>query len=177
MDNFLKEFLDKLAWPAVAGNVSWSFVSLILGGCSLEVIPRALSLLVFSIYPFAEWYRTEIRAKKKNSGSSVKSLGLYLDALLAILVVWFAIATQNGNFSSAYALIGFLGVVAIGHGLGAWPPAGKGQGNAKQALVCALGAGTLLVVRLGGYSWYDGIQVLVLLLVFGVWLSNRRLQV
>ena len=107
-ESFLQEFLNNIAWPAMAGNVAWSFFSVAIDpGCGGNTFPRLATLLVLAFYLSAEWYRTR--------RVGVTSLGLCFDLFLVICIVWFAIATQANKGAPGFALVLILISVGIGH--------------------------------------------------------------
>lgn len=167
-DNFLKNFLEKflkeVAWPAMAGNVAWSFATVsIEEGINLCTAPRLGVLFVLAIYLFAEWYRIEKTATTPTS--------LAYDLVFVICVIWFAIATQANKGMPELALVLILSGVGIGHIWGVWPPAGKNMGNilhGSVSLLAAMGLAASLCLAPSLSQWIALLALLVVLVVWGV---------
>ena len=167
MKSFLDEFLKNVAWPAVAGNVAWSFATVVIDqGINVDTAPRLGALLVLAIYLSAEWYRS------KEINTTVTSASL--DLLFVICIIWFAIATQANKGLPGAALLVILVGVGVGHLCGVWPPAGKGKGNIPHGCVSLLTAVVLGVAWFVNRSWPPWIALGALIVVLVVWALVRR---
>ncbi|MCA9467710.1 MAG: hypothetical protein KC643_20000 [Nitrospira sp.] len=167
MKNFLDEFLKNVAWPAVAGNVAWSFATLAIDhDKNVNTAPRLGVLFVLAIYLSAEWYRS----KEINNTIS----GLCLDLLFVICIVWFAIATQADKGLPGVALLIILVGVSVGHFFEVWPPAGKGKGNYPHATVSLLAACFLGGAWWMNCSWNWWFALVAIIIVLVVWACVRR---
>lgn len=166
MKKFLDDFLPNVAYPAVAGNVAWSFATLAIDhGINCETVPRLGVLLVLAIYFSAEWYRSK--------GIATTKAGQWLDLIFVICIVWFAIATQADNGLPGAALIIILVLVGFGHLFRFWPPNGAGKGNIPHGAT-SLVAGIILGVSwFLTASWNHWIELLAIVIVLGVWAHVR----
>jgi hypothetical protein len=168
MKNFLEDFLKNVAWPAVAGNVAWSFATLAIDhGINEDTFSRLGVLVVLAVYLSAEWYRS----KQINNATL---MGLWLDLLFVICIVWFAIATQANKGLPGVALLAILLVIGVGHLCGVWTPAGKGKGNIPHGLVSLLAACALGVAWWMNRAWVWWVALLALTIVLAVWTLMRR---
>ncbi|PTT87300.1 hypothetical protein DBR45_60480 [Pseudomonas sp. HMWF031] len=166
-ENFLRDFLKEIAWPAMAGNVAWSFFSVAIDpGCGGNTFPRLATLLALAFYLSAEWYRT------RRVGTT--SLGLFFDLFLVICIVWFAIATQANKGAPGFALVLILTAVGIGHLCSVWPPTGEGKGNIEFGRVNVLIAAVLSIALLISSSWQSWIIFLAMSTVLIAWWILRH---
>jgi hypothetical protein len=167
MKDFLDKFLKDVAYPAVAGNVAWSFATLAIKSDTHADIPARLGvLLVRAVYLSAEWYRS------LDARNTIR--GLRLDLLFVICIVWFAIATEADKGLPGFALLVILAVAGVGHLCGFWPPSEKGDGNIPHGWVCLVAA-----IVLGGAWWKNGtwnwwLALVAIMVVLVVWAFVRR---
>ncbi|WP_047528808.1 hypothetical protein [Pseudomonas sp. 11/12A] len=166
-ESFLQEFLNNIAWPAMAGNVAWSFFSVAIDpGCEGNTFPRLATLLALAFYLSAEWYRT------KKGGAT--SLGLCFDLFLVICIVWFAIAIQANKGAPGFALVLILTAVGIGHLCSVWPPIGEGKGNIEFGRVNILIAVVLSIALQVSSSWQSWIIFFAMSTVLVAWWILRH---
>lgn len=170
MKNFLNDFLQNVAWPAVAGNVAWSFATLAIDqGINAGTSSRLAVLLVLAVYLSAEWYRS-----KKVPTATATATGLWLDLIFVICLVWFAIATQADKGLPGTALLVILFTAGFGHICGVWPPTGKGKGNIPHgvvSLLAACGLGSAWCIA-GSWNWWNAFAAIFIVLV--VWTFVRH---
>lgn len=166
MKKFLDDFLPNVAYPAVAGNIAWSFATLAIDlGLNCETAPRLGVLLVLAIYFSAEWYRSK--------GIATTIEGQWLDLFFIICIIWFAIGTQANKGIPGAALIVILLSIGLGHLFKFWPPNGKGKGNSPHGAV-SLVAGIILGVSWClTNSWNHWLELLAIVIVLGVWACVR----
>lgn len=166
MKAFLDHFLKNVAYPAVAGNVAWSFATLAIDhGVNLDTVPRLGVLLALAIYFSAEWYRSKDITPTEWS--------IWLDLLFVICMVWLALATQADKGIPGAALILILVVVGVGHCCRMWPPTGKGKGNVPHGVVSLLAGAILGVLWIVTGSWNHWFALLATLVVLLVWARVR----
>lgn len=178
MNTFLDEFLRQLAWPAVAGNVAWSFATLTISpncdaraDCSKEdILSRLGVLLVLAVYLSAEWYFSK---DSKSKDSKNTPAGLWLDLLFVVCIVWFAIATQAGHGLPGVALLVILVVAGVGHICGVWPPAGSDMSHMLHGLVSLAAACSLGTVWWANGLWSWNVALIDIVIVLVHWACVR----
>jgi hypothetical protein len=167
MEAFLKSFLKDVAYPAVAGNLAWAFVTLAIdSGAKIDAIPRLGVLFVLTIYFSAEWYRSK--------EIEVKTVGLWLDLLFVLCMVWFAIGTQANKGSPGIALIIILLIIGLGHLLEVWLPVGRGKGNTPHGITSLVAAAVLGSAWYVDGSWNWALALVAICVVLAVWAIVRQ---
>ena len=166
--------MNNLAWPAVAGNVTWSFASLaIVHGINHDTAPRLAVLFVLAFYLAAEWYRSSNILPKNGTASTTS---LFLDFIFVICIIWFAIGTYENMGSPAVALLIILTGIGVGHLFGLWKPAGVGKGNKAHGWVSLAASATLGATWFVTGLWNTWIAFIAISIVLIVWAMYRRGQ-
>jgi len=129
-----------LVWPAIAGNVAWSFFSVAIGEqLSCSVVARLTTLLLIAIYLMAAW----VRDREAQS----KLAYFTLDGIFAIAIATAAIATGAAGTATSWtasgAVIAIFGVSALGHVFKVWDP--QRPSRQRNLLAAANGIGILIV--------------------------------
>jgi hypothetical protein len=122
------EFFQGLLWPAVAGNVLWSFGSLLLDPntkLSADAVgPRLLMLLLVGLYLSLEWLHNYRFLR-----SEVRALFWIFDGLHLVAISGVAIACSINHHCIWAAMVFFLSVTFLGHLLNAWRAPGRDTGS------------------------------------------------
>lgn len=116
--------MQSVIWPAVAGNIIWSFLSLLIdtdNGFDSYRISRLLILLLLSIYLILDWLNVE------RCHHELKKNYWIVDFLLAISIAFFALSVQ---YKDEYADVHWLDIsltvvyllVLFGHSMENWVP-------------------------------------------------------
>lgn len=167
----MKELFQNLLWPAVTGNVAWSFVSLLVTeDWSLSSVQaRLAALLLLTVYLCADWLRT--KGVSNVNRSYWFANGLHLGA-----IVVFAIAAQADRHWLAIPLAIVLLVTVVGHLTGAWEEKGSTNRPMRRALALCNALGLLVLCWVGvptlgqGLTWTLSLAMLVVLIP---WASFR----
>lgn len=112
-----RDLFFNLFWPAMAGNVAWSFFSLLVdNGWSGDesVRPRLVVLGLIAWYMAHEWSRNQER------NDDVYPTYWIFDAALLATTVMFALAAEAGHQRLELLLVVILVVIVAGHIIGAW---------------------------------------------------------
>lgn len=122
----MKKLFQNLIWPAVAGNVAWSFFTIAIyeSWTADGVIPRLLALLLLSVYLCFDWTTTDVENDK------LKDWYWVGDAFSAVTIAVFAITASkselwdNVTYTSwvYWILISVFVVIIFWHLMGAWEP-------------------------------------------------------
>lgn len=120
--------LQQLVWPAVAGNVAWSFFTLMLVGNGPQRFERLVLLFLLALYLGTEW------SHSYNQSHELKKASWLGDAVLASAIAMLAIAAQDGSRKGFWFLL-FVFVASAGaHWYGAWTPSnGRRRWTAKHS--------------------------------------------
>lgn len=163
-ENELRASTD-LVWPAAAGNVAWSLISLAITHITRITEPNVgfglLSLALVAWYLFTEWLEL-VGAKKRSEsgGPSITRPALYLDFLWVLLIVIFALTTAGTAGADPttvpaysthllyFSLLAVFGIGVVGYGCRIWPESG-GRSGRKVALN-VFGA---LIAGVWGWQW------------------------
>ena len=154
MDKNLNDLVHNVIWPAVAGNVLWSFLQVVadpnITGPTLW--PRLASLLLIGVYLSIDWVITHNKRDHIN-----EKYGRF-DMFLAASIATFAIATQFGTWWAPFALAMVFGVAVVGNWLGAWDLRDRASScKARRAFtgINALGLiGLGLLILMDPNEWY-----------------------
>jgi len=176
----LDNFLESLAYPAVAGNIAWAVTALAVGqDTNASSLPRVLVLLALAIYVFAEVYQTKKIASERCTYCVIswwQPIDLLFDVVFVAGVIFFAIATEMGQDLSNIVLFILLGIAGFGHWFELWNLPKKNEGSAAFGLSCIIAA--FLAILLMALS-----DPLKPWLVFGLvfvevclWFNFRRLK-
>lgn len=169
---------QNLIWPAVAGNVAWSFFTVAVQECWCDegVQARLVVLVSIAVYLGIDWMRTEARRENLKPGFWY----FLFDSALAAAIAVFAIAVQNRVQSApswgTWALVAVLAVTTLGHILGVWEAAGSADPSDRGLLAIFNIAGIVVVVIghcgvIPGFApWNLPVAVLV---VIGMWAIMR----
>ncbi len=173
-----KAILQDLVWPAAAGNVAWSFVTIAVTDWSTSgACARLLVLALFAWYLGFDWSRIP-----KLIDEEVKSRYFIFDLCVVFAIVVFAIAISQPPdrawpkawIETSLAMV-FL-VAIVGHLTGVWETTKR----RNRSLSCRLaGANALGVLMLGVSHWafgrlYPWNLVAALLSVLVVWWCLQR---
>lgn len=110
---FEKELFTELLWPAVAGNVLWSFFSIIVcTNWSGYDWARLLMLFFLLIYLILSWYRS--KNLEHGCGSRI------FDAIHLVTIIVFAIAIYNERSWIDLSLASIFCITMLGHFFGVW---------------------------------------------------------
>jgi MFS family permease len=124
----IEDVFESVVWPAVAGNVLWSFLTVLFTQTTGWVwFVRAVSLAIIGVYLFGSWRRT----RKRPPASGRKYF--LVDGVYAALISVFAISTAMIDQGDApdhikslaiasIALTGMFVTAAVGHWQGYWAP-------------------------------------------------------
>jgi hypothetical protein len=165
-----QKIFQNLIWPAAAGNVAWAFFTVaIKEDITCSVLATMISLLLIAAYLAADWAVTA----SMNYPPKLKTS--FFDALLAVAIVVFAIATQEKEKAAlAEEWLGIVFLVAIGgHLSGAWMVR-EDEGLKKWIKrfgLAGINAPGLVMVLLGYFhflSW-TWTQPVALGMVVGLW--------
>lgn len=119
------DVFESVVWPAVAGNVLWSFLTVLFTQQPDPVwAVRSVSLAVVGVYLIGSWRRT----RKRGPATSWKYF--LVDGTYAGLLSVFAITTAMAEISAgmkhpviaSIALLGMFATAALGHAKGFWAP-------------------------------------------------------
>lgn len=112
----MKNLFQNLIWPAVAGNVAWSFFTVAINESwnTPGVIERISVLLLLAIYLATDY--TSIAVER------LKPFYWIADAFHAISMIVFALATQFNESWLNESLIALFIIAACGHLSGLWEP-------------------------------------------------------
>lgn len=137
-----KKLLQNVVWPAVAGNVAWSFFSVLLTGAwsSGDFYARLVALLFGAIYLGADWLYFEW------VGNVRSNYAIWFEGASATLITLFAIAIAQEPARSwvDLVLVAIFLTSTVGLLFGAW-------GNGKNAR--AHSTTTLIVLNTIGILW------------------------
>ncbi|MDR4467238.1 MAG: hypothetical protein MRJ68_02950 [Nitrospira sp.] len=111
----MKKLVHNVVWPAVAGNVLWSFLQLLSDPTASDPAPwpRLVSLLLVGAYLSIDWIHTE-------NEPQINDFYWIADVPLAAALAAFAVATQLGVTWAPIALAAAFLVATVGHCFGAW---------------------------------------------------------
>ena len=122
---FGKTFATGLVWPAAAGNVFWSFLTILVDrdnpNFAVEWWPRIVMLLILSGYLAFDWQNEQYDLKRRPEIEH--SIGYWAFDYVHILPIAAVaiMATTNASASDlSRVLMGLFTVTIIGHLLGAW---------------------------------------------------------
>lgn len=121
-----KNLLKTLIWPAVAGNVAWSFFTVLIqeGIHFPACFGRLSALLLLSIYLIIIFIRSQ------------EGKGELIDILHSVSIILCAISIQANLPAMDAYLILFFAIAALGHWLGRWiPDQVSSKKNWRKALV------------------------------------------
>jgi hypothetical protein len=115
-----RQAFQDLVWPAVAGNVTWSFFTLLIGpspvpaGDPASLVERIFVLLLLSGYLIGDWLRTH--------GENRPAFYWLFDGLHLTALTAFAIGAATGQdfIWLRWSLTALLGITAFGHALKAF---------------------------------------------------------
>jgi hypothetical protein len=139
-----QRILFDLFWPATAGNVAWSFYTVLVqgSGSSLATYLSALMVLaLMSLYLAANWLRT--------AEHDVDAGYFWGDAAHTGTIIFFSIALTMGKPWAPLALAAMFAVTVLGHVSNAWQAA-RPRNAPAWPLACANALG---LVVLGGFWW------------------------
>jgi len=166
----LKILFESIFWPAAAGNVFWSFCSLIIKPekGQVELISLLIILLVLSFYLTINWLRI------RTGPESFSGLYAFFEFMHLFLIVLCSIAAQSNESSLEVLLAAFFIVTTIGHFIGAWSTDGYcWRDSLKLAAINVTGLGVIVVGSFAGVD--ESIRLpLSLSLVFCLWLLFGR---
>jgi hypothetical protein len=134
-----QRILFDLFWPATAGNVAWSFYSVLVKAIGSAPAPYASALVVLalmSLYLAANWLRT--------AEHDVDAGYFWADAAHTGTIILFSIALTEGKPWAPLALAAMFAVTALGHASNAWR-ATRPEGAPAWPLVCANALGLVVM--------------------------------
>lgn len=166
---------DSVIWPAVAGNILWSFLTVMITEApSHEMGWRAASLFLAGVYLMIAWARGRSRNRKN------PNFGYYLaDTAYAVLLAGFAIASSAS--ASRYpdlgvTLLGVMFVVAaLGHFFKTWNPNRKAWQRNTIGVADVAAAGAVFLFRQDPVPAIAILVVALLILIVGsVWNEDEN---
>lgn len=176
MSNSFNKFLKDVAWPAAAGNVAWSFATIMIDSklCK-SAIPFLLILFILIVYLSCQWI------KNLDTANTPKTWGQLLELFLVISIVVFAISLESSAKSNipthseipAWSLFSIFLITTVGHLSGAWPPNGEGAGNIKFGLCSLIATFVVLFFNLQSSILNPWLILACLICVLIFWLIFR----
>jgi len=170
----LKKLVHSVIWPAVAGNVLWSFLQLFADpdACGPTLWSRLASLFLVGVYLSIDWIHTE-------NETQINDNYWIADVPLAAALATFAVATQLGVPWASIPLVVAFMVAAAGHCFGAWDarckPPSSCKARAGFAIINVLGP----VVLLFGSFLADSLALwskpAAVFVVVGLFLACRKI--
>jgi hypothetical protein len=137
----MNELVRNVVWPAVAGNVLWSFLQVAIEQpvAPTPLLPRLAALLAVGLYLAIDWIN--------GVGLSFRSRYWKFDIPLATAIATFAIATPKSAPVAFWALGAAFSIAVVGHLNGAWDPQKKiSHKSARRMLAAMNGLGLALLV-------------------------------
>lgn len=113
-----RPLLFELFWPATAGNVAWSFYTVLVKGwghLSAQDMSSLLVLALLSLYLAFNW----LRAREHDVGAWY----FWADFMHTATIILFSIALTEGKRWAPFALAAIFGVTVVGHWTNAWKSA------------------------------------------------------
>lgn len=110
--------LFELFWPATAGNVAWSFYTVLVKGwhdISAEYISSLLVLALLSLYLASNW----LRAREHDVGAWY----FWADFMHTATIILFSIALTEDKPWAPLVLVAMFSVTVVGHMTNAWKSA------------------------------------------------------
>ena len=166
----IKDLLQNLIWPAVAGNVSWSFFTVLVSEPIQfpDVCGRLTALFLLSVYLLITYIKSNKEGYEENM----------FDIFYSIMIVLCAVSINAKSKYMEIILIALFMVSAIGHWTGRWMPStvATTKKGIRKALVGSInlsGAVICLGLRKMDYNLNLSISmatVLVLWLLFRDWI-------
>lgn len=165
------QYFDGLLWPAAAGNVGWSVLTIGLADTPPSHREARLALLVLlTLYLSIEWIRRPdtMETKRKVFFGSLH--------IVSIAVLAIATAVDRSPEFLAWSLGVLLGVTSIGHAFRTWESSGQWWFAAANASgIVVLLVLTLLLPALPAAMWPVPSAALVVLLFWsGVRICRRQ---
>lgn len=162
-----------LIWPAVTGNIVWSFFSVAIDECwTAPVYARMLALALLGGYLMTSWVM-ERDAPQSNSY-------YWLDSIFAVSIVSFAISTQAQQTASLSWVTLALGTVFsaafIGHVWKIWEP---DRPKCERHMLAGANLVGVAVLLLGYLCYSDTIlwhRPLAIFLVVAIWFAILRMH-
>ena len=170
----MNQLVHNVIWPAVAGNVLWSFLQLAAApnGDGAALHARLASLLLVGVYLSIDWIDADSILKELTWKYWVVDVGL------AATISAFAIASQNANTWMRYPLaLNFL-LACAGHLCGAWDTASQPSSTRARWIFVAMNLAGLLILLLGSLTagsfgaWSIPLSIAVVVLLY--WLFRQR---
>jgi len=129
-----------LIWPAVAGNVAWSFFTVVISeSWKCPSVPERITvLLLLAIYLATDYTSIETEL--------LKPMYWIADAFHALSMIVFAIATQFNAIWLNESLIAIFIVAAGGHITGLWEPTGCSSKNRWRKRLILVGINLIGIV-------------------------------
>ena len=171
----MHKLFKSVIWPAIAGNVAWSFVSVAVAEdlSSHQAIVRLIALGLLAAYLMISL------AWKPTRRVTNPCFYYPLDSLFAISIAVFAIATYNESTKTAnwvsYSLVAVFTLPMLGHLFKIWEPGRICIERLCLALPSTLGIAILVV---GLWAFPQSVlefRVLALLVVIEIWILIRSL--
>ncbi|MGN6153711.1 MAG: hypothetical protein ACTHOH_17160 [Lysobacteraceae bacterium] len=155
----------EVLWPAVAGNVLWTFFSLMLDAPLAHGGADLLALGLLAIYLCANWLR---HADHRDDSARF----VWFDVLhsLAICIVALAIYSRNPHFSPTAAMAMLLAILMLTHATGA---ATHGRSRKDRVAGFLMGMAGLIALAIP-CAWNIPLAMGVTLLVWVAMLRSGR---
>lgn len=178
------KLLQQVLWPALAGNVLWSFFqvgsSLFVDWIGKKQWPPAdswlklIALIAVGVYLCADWLLTE-RMKIELQKKEYRRKYLFIETILAMEIATFALllTTNVAGWCAAVLLCFAYATAAVGLYVKAWPEVGyERRYLLRLNLAAAVLNAVLLAVAAWFWTWsigYDFWSTLILCGVLGLW--------
>jgi hypothetical protein len=168
----MQKVMQSVLWPAVAGSVVWSLISVAVKEDWLEreVFIRLLVLAALAFYLSAEWLSTEqvpaAEATRFWRG----------DFPLSMAIAVFAIMTEAKQARAAYALAAVFCVGVLGHITGVWSRNWRDWTGKRIAMIFVHLAGLVIVgptICRGPLEFTAALPAAVIAVIVG-WLVVQR---
>lgn len=173
MKNPIHKLFQNLIWPAVAGNVAWSFFSIIImefPSVDIFVYTRLVLLFLLAIYLGDDWMVTEKEA------DNLKDNYWIGDAFHSIAITFLALSIySNKEESMFWSSILVLTIPIIAHIFGCWELKNDSENKFKKRISLAAIDGLGLIFFILSYFTFgkNCSYTLSIFVVIVAWLKYR----
>lgn len=170
---YMNRLLHNVIWPAVAGNILWAFLQVLVkgwNGGNPSYFPNLSALFLVGVYLAIDWVDTE-------KTSDINDCYWKFDLPLATALALFAICTQDGVWWSKYALVAAFVVIVLGHLYGAWDLKTKASSSISRATLASFNALGIVLLIAGSFVtapyslWLTPVSIFVVVALF---LTSRQ---